>query len=243
MSVTHLPCWGAGHIFLSWGRHCAIYVIDSWCPPGPSPSLEGHPPVLASGASIMTKEGPWGLWGLEGKGKGKFQAVCYRQRVITVRRPRLVVRPRMTLLSRACAGAALFSVSLHRSLWQHCVTSEPLLTWPCWLLSEVHELAHSFLTRFPFRGSTAHRRGKRIRPDLLCTLDPTEHHSFLTTAIAMTNPSPVSSLGLMISNDPEGLELPLTCDDSFAVVGVGWTDLRLLTVGTAGTHMTLKCPD
>lgn len=112
----------------------------------------------------MAKEGLWGPWELEGKGQGKFQAVCYRQRAITVRRPRLVVRPRMPLLSRACAGAALDSLSLHRSPWQHFVTSEPLLTWPCWLLLEVHKLAHSFLTRFPFRGSTAHRKEKRIRP-------------------------------------------------------------------------------
>lgn len=55
MSVPHLPCWDTSHIFLSWGRHCAIYVISSWCPPRPSPSLEGYPPALAPGASIMAK--------------------------------------------------------------------------------------------------------------------------------------------------------------------------------------------
>lgn len=55
MPVPHLPCWDTGHIFLFWGRHCAIYVISSWCPPGPSPNLEGHPPALVPGASIMAK--------------------------------------------------------------------------------------------------------------------------------------------------------------------------------------------
>lgn len=63
----------------------------------------------------------------------RTEAVRYMLRTIRARRLRLIARPRVALLSRAGTGAALYSISLHRSPWQQCVTPEPLLTWPCWL--------------------------------------------------------------------------------------------------------------
>lgn len=166
--------------------------------------------------------------------------VSYRPRTIRARKPRLIARARVALLNRARAGAALYSLSLHRSPWQHCVTQEPLLIWPCWLLLEVHESTQSFFTRFPVRVSTAHRRGKGIRPGLPCTLAPTEHPTFPTTTITMTDPSLVSCLGLL-SWPWRVLRPRLTCGNSFAILGAGWAGLRLFTVGAAAAHMTPEC--
>lgn len=70
------------------------------------------------------------------------------------RRPRASARPRVALVSRVRVAAEVCSFSLHRSLWQHRVVAEPLLTWPCMLYVGEHDSTQSFSTRFPERGST-----------------------------------------------------------------------------------------
>lgn len=125
MSVPHagwqaIPaCPGAGTVLcmpMALGAH-----------QDPAPAFKGNPLALAFRASIMAKDGLVGTLGT------RTEAVRYILRTIRAKRLRLIARPRVALLSRAGAGAALCSLSLHRSPWQHWMTSEPLLTWPCWL--------------------------------------------------------------------------------------------------------------
>lgn len=98
---------------------------------------------------------------------------------------------------------------------------------------------HSLSSPGSHSESALHKRGKCIRPGLPCTLAPTEHPPLLNTILTMTEPSPVLCLGLLFC--PEGLGLPLTCGDSFTILGAGGTGLNLLTVGAAAAHMTSEC--
>jgi hypothetical protein len=147
------------------------------------------------------------------------------------RRPRATTRPRVALLSRARVGAALDSLPLHRSLWQHWVEPAPLLTWPGWIELGVHQSTQSFFTRFPDRGSTAHGRGDK------CQVCPTTHpRSFYL-------PSTFHLCGTIATRvfPPEAPGLPLTCVYGPAKAGAGWAVLGIIAVGRIVAHMTAEC--
>lgn len=201
MSVPHLPCWGAGQIFLFWGRHCVrSSVLGALQDPAPTQPLRAVPSLSiwlfhhGQGGSKA-----WEPWEAGKEGQGRCQVACYRLRTIRARRPRLIAKPRVAPLNGARTDAALYSLPLHRSPWQQCMAQEPLVIWPCWLWLETHESAHSFFTRFPDRVFTARRRGKGIRPGLPHTLAPTEHPPLNTATINVIDPFPVSSLLLIPS--------------------------------------------